>query len=124
MAGKTGWKLKNRKKYGRVADMLTSFTQNALTIISQIPEGRLLTYGAAAALAGNPNGARQISRLLHAMSAKYDLPWHRIVNSKGKISLGPSQGYELQKALLESEGVIFSKHDTIDLNLYLWTSPV
>jgi len=47
------------------------------------------------------------------------LPWHRIVNSKGKISLKPSYGYELQKALLESEGIKFSKSDTIDLKLYL-----
>ncbi len=100
--------------------MLTPFTKRALEIISNIPEGKVLTYGWAAALAGNPGGARQISRILHSMSKKYDLPWHRVINSKGKISLRPSQGYELQKALLESEGVTFSKNNTIDLNVYLW----
>ena len=104
--------------------MLTKFTQNALKIIQDIPEGKVLTYGWAATLAGEPNGARQISRLLHSMSKKYDLPWHRIVNSKGKISLLPSQGYELQKALLESEGVKFSKNDIIDLKIYLWVNQV
>ena len=104
--------------------MYTRFTQKALNIIYNIPEGKVLTYGLAAALAGEPNGARQISRLLHSMSRKHDLPWHRIINSKGKISLRPSQGYELQKALLESEGVKFSKSDTIDLKVYLWIKPV
>lgn len=104
--------------------MYTRFTQKALNIIYNIPEGKVLTYGLAAALAGEPNGARQISRLLHSMSRTHDLPWHRIINSKGKISLRPSQGYELQKALLESEGVTFSKSDTIDLKVYLWINPV
>ncbi len=99
--------------------MLTPFTQRALNIIRNIPEGKVLTYGRAAALAGKPRGARQISRFLHSMSKKHDLPWHRIVNSKGKISLKQSHGYELQKALLESEGIEFSKSDTIDLKLYL-----
>ncbi len=99
--------------------MLTPFTQRALNIIRNIPEGKVLTYGRAAALAGKPRGARQISRFLHSMSEKHDLPWHRIINSKGKISLKQSHGYELQKALLESEGIKFSKSDTIDLKLYL-----
>ncbi len=85
---------------------------------------RLISHLKSAALAGKPNGARQISRLLHSMSRKHDLPWHRIINSKGKISLRPSQGYELQKALLESEGVKFSKSDIIDLKVYLWIKPV
>jgi methylated-DNA-protein-cysteine methyltransferase-like protein len=103
-------------------EMLTPFTQKALCVIKNIPEGKVLTYGKAAARAGKPSGARQISRLLHSMSSKHDLPWHRIINSKGKISLKPTQGYELQKALLESEGVKFSSNDTIDLKSYLWTN--
>ena len=54
--------------------MLASFTIKALNIILNIPEGKVLTYGRAAALAGKPNAARQISRLLHSLSKKYDLP--------------------------------------------------
>jgi len=84
----------------------------------------VVTYGIVATLAGKSNGARQISRILHSMSKKHDLPWHRVVNAKGKISLQPSQGYELQKALLESEGVLFSQSDTIDLNIFLWNGSV
>ncbi len=112
--------MKKNRKNGRVATMIKTSTQQAVNIIRNIPEGRVLTYGMVAALAGKPRGARQISRILHSMSKKYDLPWHRIVNSKGKISLKQSRGYELQKALLESEGIKFSKTDTIDLKLYSW----
>lgn len=102
--------------------MLTQFTQRAVRIIKNIPEGRVVTYGRVAFLAGKPGAARQISRLLHSMSEKHQLPWHRVVNAKGKISLGRSQGYELQKALLESEGVEFLHNDAIDLKIYLWNS--
>ena len=112
--------MKKNRKNGRVATMIKTSTRQAVNIIRNIPEGRVLTYGMVAALAGKPRGARQISRILHSMSKKYNLPWHRIVNSKGKISLKQSRGYELQKALLESEGIKFSKTDTIDLKLYSW----
>lgn len=104
--------------------MLTPFTQKALDVLKNIPEGKVITYGRAADYAGEPNGARQISRLLHSMSHKHNLPWHRVINARGKISLPPSRGYELQKALLESEGIRFSKSDTIDLNVYLWNGSV
>ncbi len=101
--------------------MMLPFTRDALTVIKDIPQGKVLTYGRVAAIAGKKNGARQVSRLLHSMSRKHDLPWHRVINAKGKISLKPSNGYELQKALLESEGVRFSKHETVDLKIYLWS---
>ncbi|MCF6246625.1 MAG: MGMT family protein [Desulfobacula sp.] len=100
--------------------MMLPFTRDVLCIIKDIPKGKVLTYGRIAALAGKSNGARQVSRLLHSMSKKYDLPWHRVINAKGKISLKPANGFELQKALLESEGICFSKQDTVDLNIYLW----
>lgn len=101
--------------------MIRPFTQNVLQVIRAIPEGRVLSYGLVAALAGNPRGARQVSRILHSMSQKHDLPWHRVVNAAGKISLPQGRGYELQKALLESEGIHFSPSHTINLSLYLWT---
>ncbi len=100
--------------------MHTAFTTSVLAVLKAIPHGRVLTYGRAAALAGNPRGARQVSRLLHSMSRKYDLPWHRVINAQGKISLKPSQGLEEQKALLESEGVVVSVAGRIDLGEYLW----
>ena len=96
------------------------FTKKAVKIIKSIPSGKVSTYGRIAALAGKPGGARQVSRLLHSMSAKHELPWHRVINAQGKISLKPSNAFELQRALLESEGVEFSLKGTVDLDIYLW----
>lgn len=96
------------------------FTRQILDVIKAIPEGRVTSYGRVAAMAGNPRGARQVSRILHATSRKYDLPWHRVVNASGKICLPKGRGYELQKALLESEGVYLSPRGVIDLDTYLW----
>ena len=104
--------------------MLMPFTQRVLKVIKSIPEGKVLSYGRVAALAGNSRGARQVSRILHSMSGKHDLPWHRVVNCRGKISLAPGRGYELQRALLESEGVCFSLAHTIELETYLWQPPI
>ncbi len=103
--------------------MIMPFTRKVLQVIKSIPQGKVLSYGRVAALAGNPRGARQVSRILHSMSGKHDLPWHRVVNSLGKISLPRGRGYELQRALLESEGVCFSLAHTIDLNIHLWQPP-
>ena len=103
--------------------MITSFTRKILQVIKKIPKGKVISYGRVAVLAGNPRGTRQVSRILHSMSAKHDLPWHRVINVKGRISLPRGRGYELQKALLESEGVCFSAADTIDFSIYLWDYP-
>lgn len=99
---------------------MNTFTRQIIDVIKAIPKGRVTSYGRVAALAGNPRGARQVSRILHTMSQKHDLPWHRVVNASGKISLPRGRGYELQKALLESEGVFLSNEGCIDLKSYLW----
>lgn len=88
--------------------------------MKSIPAGKVCTYGQIAALAGNNRGARQIVRLLNSSWQKEKLPWHRIINSKGKISLRPGDGYEYQKSLLQAEGVQFDEKERIDFNKYLW----
>ena len=101
--------------------MSTDFHQRALNAIKGIPKGKVATYGQIAAIAGNPNGARQVSRILHSCWRKEKLPWHRVVNRQGKISLGRGSGFEIQKALLEKDGVIFVRNENIDLDQYLWS---
>ncbi len=96
------------------------FTRKVLDVIKSIPHGKVISYGRIALLAGNPRGARQVSRLLHSMSEKHDLPWYRVVNAAGKISLPRGQGYELQRALLESEGIVFSLNQAVDFSTFLW----
>ncbi len=98
---------------------MEKFTQEVINIIISIPKGKVMTYGQIAFLAGNPWGARQVSRILHSMSKKYDLPWHRVINSKGQISL-TEIGFQSQKMLLVEEGVVFKKENLIDLSVYLY----
>lgn len=96
---------------------MTDLTKEIINIIKNIPEGKVMTYGGIAKSAGSPRGARQVSRVLHSMSKKYNLPWHRVVNSKGEISLR-DEALELQVNLLKKEGVNITKGRKIDLKKY------
>ena len=98
----------------------SEFTQKVIDVISSIPAGKVTTYGAVAAAAGNPRGARVVVWVLKSSSRRENLPWHRVINSKGGISLEPGYGFELQKQLLESEKIVVSDDGFIDLEEYLW----
>jgi methylated-DNA-protein-cysteine methyltransferase-like protein len=85
--------------------------------VSRIPKGRVSTYGTIATLAGFPSQPRLVGYALHALPDGTDIPWHRVVNSKGRISPRPGAGR--QRSLLEREGVRVT--DTgIKLERYLW----
>ncbi|WP_203248380.1 MGMT family protein [Sporosarcina beigongshangi] len=94
------------------------FTERVIRIIQGIPTGHVMTYGQVAAAAGSPRGARQVVRILHSMSEKYHLPWHRIINIKGEISLTGGD----QQELLEMEGVRLN-NGKVDLTIYRWFPP-
>ena len=98
---------------------MNDFTLKTIRIIEYIPAGRVLTYGLIAELAGSPRSARQVARTLHSLSEKYNLPWHRVVNSKGQIALNSLEAKEHQKLLLEQEGVTVSESYSVDLDQYL-----
>lgn len=121
----TCWKL-----YGRIflkgGESLQTFTERAVMIIQQIPSGRVMTYGQVALEAGNPRGARQVVRVLHSMSAKYDLPWHRIINAQGGISTpeNAEEKGQTQRQRLESEGVQFDNKGKVPLDIYRWHPPL
>lgn len=66
---------------------MKAFTRNVIAIIKSIPDGNVCTYGPIAEMARQPNGARQLAGIIHAMSHQHDRPWHRIINAKGLISL-------------------------------------
>ncbi|MBT4332600.1 MAG: MGMT family protein [Candidatus Cloacimonetes bacterium] len=99
--------------------MVTDFSKRVIEIILKVPVGKVATYGQIAQLAGNSKATRQISRILHSSSAKYDLPWHRVINSQGRISMRSGDGFEMQKAILESEGVEVN-NDRISLKKHQW----
>ncbi len=104
---------------------------NALVweIVSQIPPGKVSTYGQIAGLIPPPEGidekeyrafgARWVGA---AMAASPEgVPWQRVINSQGKISI--RQGSEIQRQLLEEEGVEFDERDRVDLKRYRWEGP-
>lgn len=97
---------------------MTPFTEAVIQVIRQIPKGKVMSYGQVAELAGNRRGARQVVRVLHTMSRKEGLPWHRVVNAKGEIRLPHGQGFEEQVAYLEAEGVQVSCAGRVDLSRY------
>lgn len=89
-------------------------------VLKSIPRGRVISYSGAAARAGVPNGGRTTARLLHACSRTDGLPWHRVIRSDGRIALPVGGGFELQKALLEAEGVEVSPDGRVDMERYGW----
>ncbi|MEJ8303030.1 MGMT family protein [Saccharibacillus sacchari] len=97
---------------------LAPFTRAVVETIRTIPAGRIMSYGQVAAAAGSPRGARQVVRILHSMSRKYGLPWHRVVNIRGEIALDEHGGGGEQQEKLEAEGVEFGLSGRIDLNRY------
>ena len=87
-------------------------------VVEGIPRGHVLTYGEVARLAGMSRAARRVSQALRRAPREMDLPWHRVINSQGKISFPEdSSGYRQQKELLEEEGVVFLK-GKIDLDRF------
>ena len=92
--------------------------------VKRIPRGRVATYGQIAALAGMPRHARQAGYALAALPANLKIPWHRVINAQGRISLRlkhwDSGSDELQRILLEAEGVIFDSSGRIDLKRFRW----
>jgi methylated-DNA-protein-cysteine methyltransferase-like protein len=90
-------------------------------IIQQIPVGRVATYGQIASLAGFPGYARQVGYALHATPADLDIPWHRVINAKGMISIKSDGPYDsVQRQMLEDEGVVFSEKGQVPLKIYRW----
>ena len=92
--------------------MPSEFTDRVIEVIRGIPHGRVMTYGEMALAAGNPGGTRQVVRILHSCSEKYDLPWHRVVNAKGMTAFAE------QNWLLKEEGVGFRGENVVDLNIH------
>ena len=89
--------------------------------IRRIPPGRVATYGQIASLAGFDGHARQVGYALHNLPSRSDVPWHRVVNARGEVSpRSAGDSHELQRMLLEGEGVEFSLAGRLDLKKFGW----
>lgn len=95
------------------------FFQQVYALVAQIPAGKVATYGQIARMLGNPCGARTVGWALHSIPANLKLPWHRVVNSRGKISTGKNEPYPPeQRILLEAEGIEFDASGKINLERF------
>ncbi len=90
-------------------------------VVCNIPEGKVATYGLVAMLAGNPRWARVVGYALHNNPAPGVIPCHRVVNREGRVADSFAfGGKDVQRQMLEAEGIVFEKDGHIDLNKYLW----
>jgi methylated-DNA-protein-cysteine methyltransferase-like protein len=91
-------------------------------VVRRIPSGRVASYGQVAELAGLPRQARLVGYALHALRDEHGaVPWQRVINARGEVSLRSEPGTEgLQRVLLEAEGVAFDERGRVDLTRYRW----
>ena len=98
---------------------MEEFAQNIYTILSYIEKGSLITYGQLASQAGYPAHSRHVGKILAKLPKDTRLPWFRVVNSQGKISL-QGDAFIRQKTLLEQDGIAITEQGKIlKFNQYL-----
>ena len=98
-----------------------SFPVRVWQIVASIPEGFVTTYGEVARLAGSPRAARQVGGVLKRLPEGSTLPWHRVLNRHGAISLtGPDLQRQRQRQALLAEGIQVSGTGQVDLQKYRW----
>ena len=92
--------------------------------VRRIPRGRVATYGQIAILCDLEGHSRQVGYALHNLPPSVKIPWHRVINAQGEISArSDGDSHELQRLLLEAEGVRFNAKGRVDLDRFRW-SPV
>jgi methylated-DNA-protein-cysteine methyltransferase-like protein len=96
-----------------------SIYEEIYNVVRMIPQGNVSTYGGISRLTGKCT-PRMVGYALHALPSGSDIPWHRVVNSRGRISLDPDGVGQLQRTILEEEGIIFSDSGHIDLRKFGW----
>lgn len=104
-----------------------NFYEQVYAIVRQIPRGQVTSYGRIANMLGSPHAARAVGYALRALKDKEDdpsysdIPWQRVINSQGRISIVNREfGAQHQAALLREEGVVVSEDLRINLEVYLW----
>ena len=104
----------------RIGNDKENIFEKVFSIIRLVPRGRVATYGQIASLIGGCT-PRVVGFALASLPCNHSVPWHRVINSKGKISLkDPDNSGSSQRQLLEKEGIIFGESERIDLTIYGW----
>ena len=98
---------------------MTEFAKRVYEVVKEIPEGRVMSYGQVARMAGNPRGARAVGFILHRNPEPGVIPCHRVVFRDGSTCTGYSfGGPEVQRELLRAEGVELLEDGRVDMKIY------
>ncbi len=99
--------------------MTPSFSDRVYRVVRRVPYGRVSTYGDIAALLGTPRGARGVGHALSTLPQGSDVPWWRVLNRSGEISMR-GMGAHIQRVTLEQEGVRFTRGGRVELRAFRW----
>ena len=102
-----------------VDDASAPFSARVLSMVRLIPYGKVTSYGDVAALLGAPRAARGVGHVLSGLPQGTDVPWWRVMNARGEVSI-QHVGGRLQRLLLEQEGVRFDRGGRVDLRKFKW----
>lgn len=99
---------------------MSLFEEKVIKILSAVPKGKVVSYGFIAAAIGHPRAARQVGGVLRSLDADTSVPWWRVVNKDGFLSIKGNweASKELQKQLLEKEGIKFDENFTLDMKRF------
>ena len=101
---------------------MSDFQETVRRIVRGCPRGKVVSYGGVAAMAGKPRAARAVGTLMSALPDDSDIPWWRVINSRGEVSMrGIGHGPAIQRKLLEREGVRFDRSGRVDWEKYGWS---
>lgn len=100
------------------------FRDRVYAMVRRVPRGRVASYGDIAALVGVPRAARGVGAALQSLDNDSDVPWWRVVNRNGRLSIPAEHGLRaLQRTLLERERVTFTPGGEVDLERHHWLGP-
>jgi methylated-DNA-protein-cysteine methyltransferase-like protein len=99
---------------------MTRFQEAILQVVRIVPYGKVVSYGQVAAYVGAPRAARQVGWAMHSMAGEPDFPWWRVLNNAGRITIRGNQinAAQLQRELLENEGVVINNALELDIAKY------
>jgi methylated-DNA-protein-cysteine methyltransferase-like protein len=100
---------------------MTPFARSVYAVVSAIPAGSVTSYGAVATMLGRARAPRAVGGALSALPEDLDVPWWRVISSSGRISTSAiHHTAQIQRALLEDEGVRLTEHGRVDWDRYEW----
>jgi methylated-DNA-protein-cysteine methyltransferase-like protein len=101
---------------------MTPFARSVYAVVSAIPSGSVTSYGTVAAILGRARAPRAVGGALSALPEDLDVPWWRVISSSGRISTSPiHHTAQIQRALLEDEGVRLTEGGRVDWERYEWS---